>query len=315
MRKTVTSFVIVCILSLFSTPGLFAGEQQTNQKTKKPYEIGVIILSREHIFFNIIEDNMEARATERSVSLICVDGQLDSNIQYNQVQDFITRKVDAIVIAPASNAGSAPAIKLAEDAKIPIFTLNLSSDGQPTAHVGTDDLLGGKIAADFAAVVLGGKGTAAIITVEHFPTCKAREKGFVETIAKYPGIEIVAIGDYLGDANKAFSVTQDFLTNHPDLDLIFATGDPAAVGALSAIKAGGKRTRIIGYDGNPEAVAAIKDPEDGQHWIADVAQDAKGTGIRMVDVVVDYLDTGRTDSLIEIDPYLVDMEYIKAKGL
>lgn len=310
MRRTALFLVVISMLATF-----LGAPVQAAEKAKKPYEIGVIILSREHVFFNLIEDAMEQKARDMGINLICVDGQLDSNIQYNQVQDFITQQVDAIVIAPFSNAGSAPAIKLADDAGIPIFTMDASSDGQPKSHVGTNNLEGGRIAGQCAIKTLNGKGTAAVITMESSPTCKDRENGFVEVVSKEPGIEIVAISDYMGDANKAAAVTQDFLTNHPDLDIIFATGDPAAIGAMSSIKASGKNTRVIGYDGNPEAIAAIKDSVDGKLWIADVAQDPAGIGRKSIEVVVEYLENGKVDPLFYIDPYLIDLDYIKENNL
>ncbi len=258
---------------------------------------------------------MKKRAAEVGVNLFCVDGQLDSNIQHNQVQDFITQKVDAIVLAPYSNAGSAPAVALADAAGIPLFTMDNRSDGKVKAHVATDNLEGGRIAGRLAAKMLNGKGTAAVITVENSPTCKDRENGFLEIIKDYPGIEVVAIGDYMGDANRAAALTQDFLTNTPDLDVIFAAGDPAAIGAISSIKASGLTTKIIGYDGNPEAIAAIKDPVDGKLWVADVAQDPAGIGRKMVDVVIEYLETGKAEPLFEITPYLIDPDYIKKNNL
>lgn len=74
---------------------------------------------------------------------------------------------------------------------------------------------------------------------------------------------------YSGDTEKAASVTQDFLTQFPGLDIIFCVGDPAAQGALEVIKAQGADTIVIGYDANPEAYTAIADPVDGKVWVAD----------------------------------------------
>ncbi len=310
MKKLVLFLVCFSLFALSAFESAMAAE-----KAKKTYEVGVIILSREHVFFNIIEDNMLNHAKEVGIHLTCVDGQLDSNIQYNQVQDFIAQKVDAIVMAPFSVAGSAPAVKLANEAGIPVFTMDTSAQGDVKAHISTDNLEGGRVAGRYTAKVLNGKGTAAIITMESSPTCKQREQGFLDIVAEHPGIEVVAISDYMGDANRAAAITQDFLTNNPDLDVIFATGDPAAIGALSSIKAAGSKTRIVGYDGNPEAIAAIKDANDGKLWIADVAQDPANIGITTVDAVVQFLNNGTVQPVFQIAPYLIDLDYIKANNL
>ena len=118
-----------------------------------------------------------------------------------------------------------------------------------------------------------------------------------------------------GDAAKAANVTQDFITQYPELDLIFAVGDPAAVGALNTIKAAGSDIRIIGYDGNPEGIEAIKSDTDGKVWIADVAQDPDGQGKAVIEAVKKHFEGEEVDKTVLIDPYIIDADYIKENNL
>src|SRR3979490_1184507 len=88
-----------------------------------------------------------------------------------------------------------------------------------------------------------------------------REKGFLEEVAKSPGIQVVAKLPASGARERAYAAAQDILQSHPDVDAIFAINDPTALGALAALEKAGKvgRVKIIGFDGQPEAKRAVKD--------------------------------------------------------
>jgi len=127
-------------------------------------------------------------------------------------------------------------------------------------------------------------------------------------------MEIVSEISYAGDTNKAASVTQDFITQFPDLKLIYAVGDPAAVGAVNTVKAAGKDIKVIGFDGNPEFYSGTKN--DPEIWIADVQQDPRGCAAMAVQIAVDYLKNGTQPQEINlIPPTMIDTEEVIAKGL
>ena len=277
-------------------------------------KVGAVLLTREHVFWNILEENLIKAAEKYNIDLIVVDGKASSDVQYGQVQDFITQGVDAIVLSPASSAGSKAASDLAKESGIPVFCLNIKSDGDFVTFVGTDEIKGGQLAGEFVAKALGGKGKTAIITYDEIEQCTWRADGFKSVLKEYPGIEVVSEMTYSGDVNKAASVTQDFLTQFPDLDYIFAVGDPAAVAAVETIKGSGMDVKVVGYDGNPEAISGIK--KDGKVWKADIAQDPAGSADKMLKVVADYLrDNKKPESEILISPYVIDMNYIEKNGL
>lgn len=275
--------------------------------------LGLSILTREHVFWNTVAEAVEDKCAELGIELIVVDAQQDSEIQYGQIQDFIIQGVDGIIMSPAATAGSKAAMKLTEEAGIPVVTLFLKSDGDPVAHVGTNEIMGGNLAGTYAAEVLGGQGQCAIITYDEIEQCVDRAEGFKAIVDEYPDMEVVAESNYSGDTDKAASATQDFITMYPDLKLIFAVGDPAAVGAINTIKSAGEDIIVIGYDGNPEAIEAIKG--DDSLWIADIAQDPAGAGVGSVIIMLAYLNGDDYDEEHLIDPYVIDMQYIEENGL
>ncbi|MDR0662605.1 MAG: substrate-binding domain-containing protein, partial [Spirochaetaceae bacterium] len=112
-----------------------------------------------------------------------------------------------------------------------------------------------------------------------------------------------------GDASKAEQLMTDALTQNPDIAVVFCVGDPAAAGALAAIKAQGSKTLIIGFDGNPEAKSALLDPTNGQFWVSEISQNPTEIGKQIVEQIKKYIDTGKVDNkTIMIAPYIITKE-------
>lgn len=291
-----------------------AGDKGNEPAKGDSITIGVSLPTKEQVFWNIMEENLRANASDMGIELIVTDGKLSIDAQFSQVQDFITQGVDAIILCPSSTAGAEAATDLAKEKNIPLFCLNIKADGGYESFVGTDNALGGVQAAGYAAKVLGETGKCAIITYDEIEVCVDRAEGFKEELAKYPNMEVVGEGNYSGDTNKAASVTQDFITQFGDeLDLIFAVGDPAAVGAVETIKAANADIKVIGFDGNPEAVEGIK--ADPDVWIADIAQDPQGQTRTMLEVIQKSLEGTKSEQEILTPPYVLDLEYIEKNGL
>lgn len=275
-------------------------------KAKKQVVVGVSLLTREHVFYNNIEKSLAEQAKKLGVKLIVQDAAMDANKQLSQVQDFITQKVDAIILCPTNSAGSKSMVELANKVNIPVFTMDISSDGNTVAHVATDNYKGGELAAEYVAkkMLPGAKGEVAIVTYSEVESCVNREKGFKEFLNKnYPNIKVVDVQNCSGDQAKAADVTQNMLLKHPNLDVIFGVGDPFAMGALSAVKAANKKVQIIGFDGNPEGINEIK---SGGLWKADVAQDPAAIGAKTLEAVMNKLNGKAVPKLIPISPKIID---------
>lgn len=199
-------------------------------------------------------------------------------------------------------------IELAEAQNIPVFTMDIKSDGQAVSHIATDNKKGGELAAQYLVekILTEKKGTAAVITYSEIESCVDRETGFTGYLeANAPDIQVVDIQNYSGDQQKAADVMQNMLLKHDQLDVVFCVGDPAAIGALSSITAAGADTKIIGYDGNPEGIAEIK---KGGSWVADVAQDPVAIGKTTLSTVKSYLEGATPEAEILISPYMIDAE-------
>jgi len=293
--------------------GAPSNDQKQNGENKT-FKVGFIVGSREHVFYNIIEESIKNKAKEIGIEALTYDGELDANVQSDHIDNLVAMQVDAIALATVDAAGVGPAIEKANAEGIPVFTFDSGCDTVDVikCHVGTDNVEGGRQGAREALRIVKPGGTVAMIGNPASSSVLDRQKGFEEVIKAQNDVEYKFFGNYEGDANVAASLMQDWLAAEPNLNAVFCAGDPAATGALSAIKAAGAETFVIGFDGNPEAITAISDKDgDGKWWVSEISQNPKLIGEEITEQIYKYLTTGSVDKEeIPIDPYIITYDYI-----
>jgi ribose transport system substrate-binding protein len=235
---------------------------------KKKATIGVSLLTMTNPFFRELGDAMKDEAAKHQMEVILTAGEFDPARQHHQVSDFITRRVDAIVLSPCDSKSIGAAIAEANKAGIPVFTVDiaaLASGAKVVSHVATDNYGGGKMAATAMIEALGSRGKVAILDHPEVESVILRVKGFEAELAAQqkegsPAIQVVAKLPGGGAKEKSFKATEDVMQAHPDLNGIFACNDPAALGAVAALEKAGKlgQVKIVGFDGMPEGKQAIK---------------------------------------------------------
>ena len=252
--------------------------------------IGVSIQNREAQFYQDMEAGMRAEAAKYGYNLVVVDANRDNAKQQSQVEDFISKKVDAIVLTPYDSQAIGSAIVEANNASIPVFTADIastSSQGKVVAHIASDNVQGGFQAGKLICQAVGKSGTVAIIDEPEVTSVQDRVKGFKQALAQLcPGVTIVADVDSGGTRTKASSDTGDILQAHKNLSGIFGINDDSALGAVTAVKAAGLngKVAIVGYDATPEARAAIA----AGAMYGDAIQSPKKIGATTIDVIHDY---------------------------
>lgn len=221
-----------------------------------------------------VNDELEAAAKEvPQFTLQIADGQGNVNTQTSQVDNFITQKVDLLLISPFEAAPLTPAVKRAVDAGIPVIELDRRTDGEPgkdyTAFIGGDNYKIAEAAGEYTAKTLLPDG-GEVAVLEGLPSSTPaveRLNGFKDGVKGNPKIEVVAeqAADWLPDkAQTAFSA---MLQAHPDIKMVYASNDMMAAGALLAAKGAGKDVMIIGTDGLPGPAGGIRAVAEGD-WAA-----------------------------------------------
>ncbi len=272
--------------------------------------IGVTLLTREHVFYKDLEAGLKEAADRAGYQLIVTSGDMDLAKQQSQIENFIVQRVDAIVVCPADSKGIGPAIEQANQAQIPVFTADIAAQGgQVVSHVASDNLAGGRLAADFIAKALNGQGDVGVIGQQEVQTGLDRENGFKEEMKKYPGIHVVSVLNGGGVRDRALKAADDMLQGTPGLKAIFGINDDSALGALSAAEARGRNDLVIvGYDATPEAVKAIT---RGSALKADVAQQPRDLGAKTIEVISRHFAGGQVEQKIAVPVKLVDANSLK----
>ena len=201
-----------------------------------------------------------------SWSNIKVDSYSAEESAEKQVQimtDCINQGYNAIILQCSDGTALAPSVRQAEEAGIPVITLNLdcASDTVHSALVMAVDYDAGRMAADKMAEQMGGKGDIAIIQgVPGLARTDNLEQGFRDTIAKYPDIKIVDAQTASFQKDTAMTVMNSFLQSYPDLKGVFAINDAMAEGAALAADSANKKGQICiwGADGEKDALAMIE---------------------------------------------------------
>ena len=266
--------------------------------------IGVSIQNREAQFYQDMENGMKAAANKYGYTLKVVDASRDNAKQQSQVEDFISQKVDAIVLTPYDSQAIGSAIVEANKAKIPVFTADIAStakDGAVIAHIASDNVQGGAQAGKLMCAGLPNHaGAIAIIDEPEVTSVQDRVKGFKAAIAQNcPGAKIVADIGAGGERAKASSTMEDLLQSHKDLKGVFGINDDSALGAAKAIQAAGQTGKIvvIGYDATPEAQTAIK---SGQMY-GDAIQHPDQIGSITIETIHDYFGGKTPEKKIAVE--------------
>lgn len=266
----------------------------------KEYKVGASLLTQQHPFYIELADAMKAEAKKDEVLLSISIANQDLNKQLSDVEDFITRKVDAIIISPVDSKGVQAAIIKAEKAGIPVITVDVAAEGVPVVtHVATDNYAGGVEAGRLMGKLLNGKGKVAIIDYPALQSVVARVEGFKKGLADTPEVKIVAIQTGITRA-EALTVAQNMMQAHPDLNGLFGFGDDAALAAVIAAKsARNDNIKIIGFDGMKEARDAV---DSDKTFVAVIRQYPDQMGAKAIDAAVDHLNGKPVAKLIPVAP-------------
>lgn len=221
--------------------------------------IGASLLTQQHPFYIELAEAMQAEAAEQDVPLEISIANQDLSKQLADVEDFIAKGVDVLIISPVDSAGVRAAISRAQSAGVEVITVDVPAEGvEVVSHIGTDNYTGGQRAGELMAEVLGGEGQVAIIDYPTVQSVVERVEGFKDALAEVDGIEIVAQQTGITRA-EALAVAQNMLQANPDIDGIFGFGDDAALAAAVAVRSArlADSVKVIGFDGMQEARDAV----------------------------------------------------------
>lgn len=289
-------------LSVLLVLSIFTGCNTTPKASEK--KIGLVVSTLNNPFFVSLKDGAEKKANELGYKLVVLDSQNDSSKESSNIEDLISQKVDLILINPTDSDAVVNSVKAANDKKIPVITLDRASNGGTVVtHIASDNVAGGKMAADYIIKQLNGTGK--IVELQGISGASAtrdRGKGFNDGIATSKGMQIIAQQSADFDRAKGLSVMENILQAQSEINAVFAHNDEMALGALKAIEATKRKNIIVvGFDAIDDAVKAV---QEGRMQ-ATVAQQPDLIGSMGVENAVKHLKGETVKKFIPIDLKLI----------
>ncbi|MEE4665256.1 sugar ABC transporter substrate-binding protein [Pseudomonas alliivorans] len=265
----------------------------TGQAWAENLTVGLAVANLQADFFNQIKQSVEAAGKEKGIKVITVDAQGNSATQVSQVQDLITRKIDALIYIPAGATAAGVPVKAAKAAGIPVIAVDRNAPDAPgDTFIASDSVAAARTLAEYVGKVTGGKGRVAILQGQIGTSPENdRAKGFSEGLAKFPGLKVVAEQPAEWAQDRGFAVAQDMLQRDPNITVFFGRADAMALGAAQAVKVANleQPVTIVGFDGD---VAGLKAVANGT-LSATITQQAQKMGRLALDSAI-ALKEGKT---------------------
>jgi len=256
-----------------------------------------------------IRSGAQAEAKKLGVDLTVTDAQNDASQQANQLQNFTSSSLGAIIVNPVDSDAASNSVKAADKAKIPVIAVDRGVNNAKTdALVASDNVAGGELSARTIAEKLGGKGKIVILQGQA-GTSAARERaqGFAQGLKAYPGIQVVAQQPADFDRTKGLDVMSNLLQAHPDVQGVIAANDEMALGAIKALGSkAGKSVSVVGFDGTPDGLNAVKNGT----LFASVAQQPSQLGKIAVDNALKALQGKKVEETIKVPVKVVTKENV-----
>ncbi len=259
-RRTLQASVALAVIGSFFAAPVFAAD--------KP-KVALVMKSLANEFFRTMEDGAKAhnKANAAAYTLLSngIKNETDTAAQIKMVEQMITQKVDAIVIAPADSKALVPVLKTAIDKGILVVNIDNQLDaaaqkekGIQIPFVGPDNRAGAKLVGDFLAKSLKAGDKVGILEgVSTTFNAQQRTLGYQDAM-KGAGVNVVGVQSGEWEIEKGNVVAAGMMREHPDLKALLAGNDNMALGAVAAVKAAGKtgKVAVVGYD-NISAVKAL----------------------------------------------------------
>ncbi|MGI4855604.1 MAG: substrate-binding domain-containing protein [Janthinobacterium lividum] len=247
-------------------------------------KLALVQINQEALFFTQMDAGAQAAAKAAGAQLSIYNANNDPNAQANAIETYIQQKVSAILVDAIDVNGIKPAIAEAKKAGIPVITIDAIVDGDNAAQVGVDNRQVaetiGKLTADYVKKSLKGQAKVGVVGALNSSIQNVRADGFKAGITAAPGSRIIATVDGQNVQDQAQSASESLITAHPDMQIIYATGEPALIGVMAASMAQGGTLpyKVVGWDLSSQAIEGI----DSGLVLAVVQQSGMGEGTAAV---------------------------------
>jgi ribose transport system substrate-binding protein len=270
--------------------------------------IGLSISTLNNPFFVTLRNGAQQAAKKEGAKLIIADAQDDAATQQDDVQNFVTQQVDAILINPVDSEAVVPAVQAANQANIPVIALDRgASGGKLETLIASDNVEGGRMAAKELIQLVGSGPVAQLEGIPGTSPTRDRGQGFEEVINAQDAVQLVSSQTANFLRTEGLNVTENILQSNPEIKGIFAQNDEMAMGAVRALGGrAGSEVKIVGFDGIEDALKAIQ----AGKMNATIAQQPDKIGSLGVENAMKVVDGKSVDKNIPVPVKLVTKENV-----
>jgi ribose transport system substrate-binding protein len=230
-------------------------------------EIAVIPKGTTHEFWKSIHAGAVEASQEFDVDIIWKGPQKEDDRaqQITVVEDFISRGVDGIVLAPLDDRALMRPVRDASRDGIPVVIIDSALQGEDyISYVATDNYQGGVLAARRLGELLGGGGKIFLIRYqEGSASTMQREAGFYDTVTKeFPGLDLLVQDQYAGATTEtAYQLAENLISRFPGVEGVFTPNESSTFGTLRALQESGLagKVKFVGFDSSPKLVQGLRD--------------------------------------------------------
>lgn len=257
------------ILALFNLAAfgiLFYGicmkaDYSLNQK-KNSYLIGASYMTMNNEFYEIVNEEISARAEAEGDRFILRDPALNADRQIEQIEELLEEGIDILVVAPVDKKSLTPVLKRAKEQGVKIIAAdtNVQDDEYVDSTITSDNYQAGVLVGEYF-LEQRKEAKLAIMTHESAKSGQDRVQGFLDIVSRQKGIEIVCEIECEGQTEIAMPKLQEAIDQGIAFDTVFCLNDLASVGAVAALEENHMldTVDVYGVDGSPDAKALIKE--------------------------------------------------------
>jgi ribose transport system substrate-binding protein len=275
--------------------------------------IALVQINQQALFFNEMNRGAEEAAKAAGAELVIFNANNDPAAQNKAIETYIQQKVAALIVVAIDTNGIMPAVQQAADAGIPVIAIDaVLPEGPQVAQVGVNNYGAGELigntALDYIAANMGGKAQLGIVGALNSTIQNIRQKGFEDTIKANENIEVVGVVDGRNIQDNAMAAAENLFTANPGMNAVYATGEPALIGAVAAVQAQGlqDQIKVFGWDLTSHSIEGI---EQG-FVIAVVQQSPFGMGKAAVEAALTVIGGGSVEKVIDVPVTIVGKDNV-----
>ncbi len=293
---------------LFGTVALGLIAASASAQDAKTFAL--VQINQQALFFNQMNEGAQAKADELGAELLIFNANNDPAAQNSAIETYITEGVDGLIVVAIDVNGIMPAVIQADEAGIPVVAVDaILPEGPQKAQIGVDNAAAGAdIGAYFVDFVGSDGAKIGIVGALNSFIQNIRQEGFEGAIGGVSGIETVGVVDGQNVQDIALSAAENLMTANPEMNAIYATGEPALVGAVAAVESQGRQDSVgvFGWDLTAQVIAGI----DAGYVKAVVQQDPAGMGAAAVEALAALADGGAVEPVISVPITIVTQDNV-----